>query len=367
MKIGCPKEIKQDEYRVGIVPAGVYELVKNSHTVYIEKGAGEGSGITDEDYKNAGAEIVKSRGDIYSASEMIIKVKEPMEDEYKLIRKGQIIFTFFHFAASQPLTDEMLKSNSVCIAYETIERQDGSLPLLIPMSEVAGRMSIQEGAKFLEKPMEGRGILLGGIPGVAPATVVVLGGGIVGSNAAKVAAGLGARVLILDINVDRMRYLNDIMPPNVVTLFSNPYNTQESISMADLVICAVLIPGAKAPKLIPRKFLKIMKQNACIVDVSIDQGGCAETSKPTTHSNPSYIVDSIVHYCVANIPGAVGRTSTYGLTNVSLPYAVQIANLGWQKAAKANLAIKKGLNVVKGEIVHGKVAEAHNMPVSSIA
>jgi alanine dehydrogenase len=366
MKIGCVKEIKKDEYRVGLVPAGVYELVKNGHEVFIERGTGEGSGISDEDYKLAGGRLVDKREDIFDSCRMIIKVKEPLEDEFKLITKDHIVFTYFHFAAARSLTDAMLESNSICIAYETMERLDGSLPLLIPMSEVAGRMSIQEGAKFLEKPMEGRGILLGGIPGVPPANVLVLGGGIVGLNAARVASGLGARVTIVDINVDRLRYLNDIMPPNVVTLFSNPYNVQDMIQLADLVVCAVLIPGARTPKLVPRKYLRLMKPGACIVDVSIDQGGCAETSKPTTHSKPSYIVDGVVHYCVTNIPGAVGRTSTYGLTNVSLPYAIEIANKGWLKASRENPVIKKGLNVVHGEIVHPKVAEAHDMPVGAI-
>lgn len=309
---------------------------------------------------------MRSHEDIFERAEMILKVKEPLDKEYDLVRKDQILFTYFHFAASRPLTDSMIESQSICIAYETIERDDRSLPLLIPMSEVAGRMSIQEGAKYLEKPMMGRGILLAGVPGVAPAKVVVLGGGIVGSNATRVAAGLGAMVTILDINVDRLRYLSDIMPQNVITLFSNKYNIEESLAQADLVIGAVLIPGARAPKLVRREHLKMMKPGSVIVDVSIDQGGCAETSKPTTHSQPTYIVDGVVHYCVANIPGAVARTSTYALTNVTLPYAIQIANAGWSDAAAKNRAIAKGLNIVRGVVTHPGVAEAHKLTLGTI-
>lgn len=366
MKIGIPKEIKQDEYRVAIVPAGVDALTKHGHQIFIEKCAGIGSGISDEDYKAAGARIIDSREEIFDIADMIVKVKEPLREEYPLIKKNQIVFTYLHFAASKELIEAMLSRNCVCIAYETIERDDGSLPLLIPMSEVAGRMSIQEGAKFLEKPMEGRGILLGGVPGVAPANVIIIGGGIVGTNAARVAAGLGAHVTILDINLDRLRYLADIMPSNVTTLYSNAYNIQEMLKQADLVIGAVLISGAKAPILIPRNYLKIMKHGAVIVDVAIDQGGCAETSKPTTHSKPIFIVDGVVHYCVANMPGAVGNTSTYALTNATLSYTLEIANKGWQKSAKENSSIMRGINTVYNEITHSRVAESFGLSYTPI-
>lgn len=361
MRIGIPREIKSDEYRVAIVPAGVQALSKAGHIVRIETGAGEGSGITNRHYHEAGAQIVPRREDIFESSEMILKVKEPMEEEYGLIRAGQILFTYFHFAASRPLTEAMLKSRTVCLAYETVARQDGSLPLLIPMSEVAGRMAIQEGAKYLEKPMEGRGILLAGVPGVAPANVVIIGGGIVGANAARIAAGLGAYVTVLDINVDRLRHLSDIMPQNVRTLYSNPYNIRESLQNADLVIGAVLIPGAKTPKLIKRSDLTLMKRRAVLVDVAIDQGGCAETSRPTTHGKPIYIEEEIVHYCVTNIPGAVGTTSTYALTNVTLPYALEIAEKGWIRAARESASIAKGVNCANAQITHREVADSHGI------
>src|SRR5688572_24482928 len=361
MKIGIPREIKTDEYRVAIVPAGVDALVRAGHAVLVEKGAGDGSAIGDDAYRHAGARIVGSREEVFSSSEMIIKVKEPLEEEFKLLTDRHIVFTYFHFASSRPLTDAMIKSGAICIAYETVEAEDRSLPLLIPMSEVAGRMAIQEGAKFLEKPMEGRGILLAGVPGVAPATVVIIGGGIVGANAARIAAGLGASVYILDINLARLRYLSEIMPPNVITLMSNPFNIAECLKQADLVVGAVLIPGAMAPKLIKRADLKLMKRRAVLVDVAIDQGGCAETSRPTTHSKPIYIEEDIVHYCVANIPGAVGTTSTYALTNVTLPYALQIANKGWAQAAKDSVAIRRGLNVARGQICYKGVADAFSM------
>ncbi len=366
MKIGIPREIKSDEYRVAITPAGVDALVRAGHSVLVEKGAGDGSAIPDSVYKAAGARIVATCEQVFGDSEMILKVKEPLESEFPLITKKHTLFTYFHFASSRPLTDAMRKSGATCIAYETVETPDRSLPLLTPMSEVAGRMAIQEGAKFLEKPMEGRGILLAGVPGVAPATVVIIGGGIVGSNAARIAAGLGALVYILDINLNRLRYLADIMPPNVVTLFSNPYTIGELVKQADLVVGAILIPGAKAPKLITRKHLKSMKHRAVLVDVAIDQGGCAETSRPTTHSKPIYIEEDVVHYCVANIPGAVGTTSTHALTNVTLPYALEIASKGWKKAAKENLAIRKGLNVVGGKICHAGVAEAWGLPFTPL-
>jgi len=369
MKIGIPREIKSDEYRVAMVPAGVAAMAKAGHQVLVEKGAGDGSSIPDSAYAAAGAEIARSREEVFDFADMIVKVKEPLESEFPLIKKNHILFTYFHFAASRTLTEAMVKSGAVCIAYETVELPDRSLPLLVPMSEVAGRMAVQEGAKFLEKPMEGRGILLAGVPGVAPATIVIIGGGVVGTNAARIAAGLGALVYILDVNVDRLRYLGEIMPPNVVTLYSNAANIEEMLPRADLVIGAVLIPGAKAPKLVHRADLKKMKHRAVLVDVAIDQGGCAETSRPTTHAKPVYIEDDIVHYCVANMPGAVGTTSTYALTNMTLPYAVEIAGKGWRRAAGENLAILKGVNVACGAITHKEVADAFDMkyvPVEKI-
>lgn len=366
MRIGVPKEIKSDEYRVAAVPAGVQALVRAGHEVLVEKGAGEGSAITDDVYVSAGGRIVPTREEIFASADMILKVKEPLEAEYKLIRPGQILFTYFHFAASKPLLDAMRKSGAVCIAYETVEREDRSLPLLVPMSEVAGRMAIQEGAKYLERPMEGRGILLAGVPGVAPAQVVIIGGGVVGTNAARIAAGLGAIVHILDINVDRLRYLTDIMPPNVITMHSNPIHLRALLRQADLVVGAVLIPGAKTPKLITREDLKSMKRRAVLVDVAIDQGGLAETSRPTTHSKAIYVEEDIVHYCVTNIPGAVGTTSTYALTNVTTPYAVEIATKGWKKAAQTNAAIRHGVNVAEGSVTHRAVAEAMGVEHSPV-
>lgn len=366
MKIGIPREIKQDEYRVGMVPAGVDTLTKLGHKVFVQVGAGEGSGIDDQAYVAAGAKMVDSIDKVYESADMIVKVKEPLQEEYSFINKKHIVFTFFHFAASEELTKAMIKSGCVCIAYETIESKPGYLPILVPMSEVAGRMSIQEGAKYLERPMEGKGILLGGVPGVAPANVVVIGGGVVGTNAAKVAAGLGARVYILDINMDRLRYLSDIMPPNVITLYSNKYNLESQLGTADLVIGAVLIPGAKTPKLITERHIGMMNKGACLVDVSIDQGGCAETSRPTTHKNPVYKVNNVIHYCVANIPGAVGRTSTYALTNVTLPYIVEIAQKGWERAIRESTGLKKGVNIVNGEITHEEVAKSFGLPFSAL-
>lgn len=356
MIIGVPKEIKPDEYRVGMVPVGVEVLKKAGHKILIEKGAGLGSAITDRDYKEAGAEIVPSARDIYRKADIIIKVKEPLEKEYNLLKPGQIVFTFFHFAANEALTRAMVKRKIVAIAYETISTDDGSIPLLIPMSEVAGRMAIQEGAKYLERPMMGKGILLGGVPGVPPANVVIIGGGIVGSNAAKIAAGLKARVTIMDIDLDRLRYLDDIMPSNVITMMSNTYNIRQKLKEADLLIGAVLIPGAKAPVLVTRKMLKLMNPGSVIVDVAVDQGGCVETIRPTTHQSPVYIVDNIVHYGVANMPGAVAGTSTYALTNATLPYAVEIANKGYEKAARENKAIARGINMVEGRVTLKPVA-----------
>lgn len=361
MIIGIPKEIKDNEYRVGMVPVGVEEMKNAGHKVLVEKSAGLGSAISDGDYQKAGAEIIPAHEEIFQKAEMIIKVKEPLPSEYKLLKSGQIVFTYFHLAANKSLTDEIIKSGIVAIAYETVQTEDGKTPLLTPMSEVAGRMSVQEGAKYLEKPMMGKGILLGGVPGVAPANVVIIGGGVVGTNAAKVAAGLGARVTILDVNLDRLRYLDDIMPKNVITLMSNSYNVKEKLKEADLVVGAVLIPGAKAPMIVTRNMLKLMKQGSVIVDIAIDQGGCVETSRPTTHSEPVYIEEGVVHYCVTNMPGAVAGTSTYALTNVTLPYALEIANSGYRKAAESNKALAKGLNAVNGKLTCRAVAEAFDL------
>ncbi|MCP4365352.1 MAG: alanine dehydrogenase [Planctomycetes bacterium] len=358
MIIGVPKETKKDEYRVALIPVGVEELVKKGHTILLERGAGLGSGIPDREYSRAGAKLVGDVKKVFSEAEMVLKVKEPLRGEYSLLRENQIIFTFFHFAASKDLTERVIRSGVVAIAYETVRDERGGHPLLTPMSEVAGRMSIQQGAKYLEKPMEGRGILLGGVPGVTPAEVVIVGGGIVGTNAAKVAAGLGARVSIMDIDLDRLRYLDDIMPKNVITLMSNAQNIRERLKEADLLIGAILIEGARTPVLITRDMIKTMKPAAVIVDVSIDQGGCIETSKPTTHSKPTFMVDGVLHYCVTNMPGAVGGTSTYALTNASLPYVIEIADKGYERAARENPAIKYGLNIVKGKVVNKAVAEA---------
>ncbi len=366
MIIGVPKEIKTHENRVGMIPGGVLQCVKNGHTILIEKGAGLGSGFADEAYKEAGASIVDDVEEVWKRSEMIVKVKEPIKVEYPRMREGQILFTYLHFAASKELTEAVAKSKCIAIAYETVEKADRSLPLLIPMSEVAGRMSTQEGAKYLEKPMGGRGILMGGIPGVPPARVIILGGGIVGVNAAKIAAGMGAQVTIMDINIPRLRYLDDVMPSNVTTLFSNEQNIRKLLPDTDLVIGGVLKPGAKAPHLITKDMLSLMKPGTVVVDVAIDQGGCFETSKPTTHDKPTYVVDDIVHYCVANMPGAVPFTSTLGLTNVTLPYAVQIANKGWKKALKDDTELLKGLNIADGKIVYKDVAEAFDMEFTPV-
>jgi alanine dehydrogenase len=362
MIIGIPKEIKNNENRVALTPAGVAEMKNNGHSVYVQTTAGEGSGFPDSEYVEAGAIILFTIEEIYAVADMIIKVKEPIESEYNLIKKDQLLFTYFHFASSEPLTHAMIERQAICLAYETVEKTDRSLPLLVPMSEVAGRMSIQEGAKYLEKPLKGRGILLGGVPGVPPAKVVVLGGGIVGTQAAKMAAGLGAQVTIMDVSLPRLRQLNDIMPANVMTVMSNNYNIKKAIIDADLVIGAVLIPGAKAPHLITRDMLKLMRPGTVLVDVAVDQGGCIETCTPTTHENPTFIIDDIVHYCVANMPGAVPYTSTLALTNATLPYAVQLANKGWKKACTENEELKKGLNIANGRILHKGVAEAWNLP-----
>ena len=366
MLIGIPKEIKESEHRVGMTPSGVQSLIENGHTVYVQNNAGNGSGYSDKDYLEVGAEILKTIEEVYNISEMIIKVKEPLKKEYSLIKSGQIIYTFFHFASSLELTNAMIKSDSICIAYETVENPDKSLPLLTPMSEVAGRMAAQQGAKFLEKHQKGCGILLGGVPGVSPAKAVVLGGGVVGTQSAKMLAGLGADVTILDISLDRLRELDDIMPKNVKTRFSNQYNIKEEIQNAHLIIGAVLIAGAKAPNLITNDMLKDLRKGTVLVDVAVDQGGCFETTKPTTHSSPTYIIDDVLHYSVANMPGAVPMTSTEALTNATIAYAIEIANKGWKKACNENEPLKKGLNIINGDIVYKAVADAFDLNYSEL-
>jgi len=352
MKIGVVKEIKNNESRVGLTPAGVFELIKNQHTVFVETKAGEGSGFFDEDYAGAGAVLYATAEEVYAQADLIVKVKEPIAQEYGLIRENQIVFTYFHFASSAELTQAMIDSKAVCIAYETVQDADGSLPLLTPMSEVAGRMAIQQGAKYLEKPIKGKGILLGGVPGVPPGKVLVLGAGVVGIQAAKMAAGLGAHVTILDINMKRLRYVNDVMPSHVVTEFSSEYNIRRHIKNHDLIVGAVLVTGGKAPRLITKDMLKEMHPGTVLVDVAVDQGGCFETTRPTTHENPTYIIDDVVHYCVSNMPGAVPYTSTLALTNVTLPYVLKIANLGWEKACELNADLQKGLSIVHGKVVY---------------
>jgi len=361
MKIGIPKEIKNNESRVALTPSGAKTLVQHGHTVMVETHAGENSGFTDLQYIKAGAAIIPTAAEVYAAAEMIMKVKEPIACEYKLIRPNQLVFTYFHFASGKELTMAMIESKAVCLAYETVEKADHTLPLLIPMSEVAGRMSIQDGARCLEKPKGGKGILLGGVPGVKPAHVLVLGGGVVGTQAALMAAGLGAHVTIADISLPRLRYLAEIMPANVDTLMSTSSNIEELLPHTDLVIGAVLIPGAKAPHLITRDMLKLMQPGSVLVDVAIDQGGCFETSHPTTHAEPVYTVDGILHYCVANIPGAVPFTSTLALTNATLPYALKLANLGWEKACEENEDLRKGLNIVDGKVVCKAVADTFGL------
>jgi len=366
MIIGVPKEIKNNENRVALTPAGVAEMVKNGHSVFVQASAGMGSGFIDEDYVLAGATVLPTIEEVYAIAEMIIKVKEPIESEYKLIKEGQILFTYFHFASFEPLTNAMIENGSICLAYETVEMADRSLPLLIPMSEVAGRMSIQEGAKYLEKTFGGYGVLLGGVPGVPPAKVLIIGGGIVGTEAAKMAGGLGADVTIIDVSLKRLRYLDDIMPANVKTLMSNEYNIREMVRNSDVIIGAVLIPGAVAPKLITRDMIPTMKPGTVLVDVAVDQGGCFETTVPTTHDHPTFVIDHVIHYCVANMPGAVPRTSTLALTNATLPYAIQIANKGWKKACNENDALRKGLNVVSGKVVYQGVADAFGLPYQDV-
>ncbi len=361
MLIGVPKEIKTNENRVALVPAGAEAFIAAGHQVIVEKGAGDGSGFTDADYTGVGASIAPDAAAVWAKAEMIMKVKEPIAAEWPHMRRGQVIFTYFHFAADEKLTRAHLDSGAICIAYETVELPNRELPLLTPMSEVAGRMAVQEGAKYLEKLYGGRGVLLGGVPGVVPAKVVILGGGIVGINSAKIAAGMGAKTVILDISLERLRYLSDVMPANVQLIYSNRHNILEQIESADLVIGGVLIPGAKAPKLIRREDLKRMKQGSVIVDVAVDQGGCVETIHATTHENPTYVVDGVIHYGVANMPGGVPRTSTLALTNATFPYAMQLANKGWKRALKENAALLKGLNMADGKVTYPAVAEAFGL------
>lgn len=362
MIIGVPKEIKNNENRVGMTPSGVAELVKRGHTVYVQHTAGENSGFPDEAYIQVGAQILPTMADTYAAAEMIVKVKEPIEPEYKLIKANQVVFTYFHFAADRVLTEAMIESHAVCIAYETVEKTDRSLPLLIPMSEVAGRMAVQEGARFLEKPQGGKGVLLGGVPGVKPAKVLILGGGVVGSNAAQMAAGMGADVTIADINLARLRYLSETLPKNVKTLYASEVRLKKELPDVDMVIGSVLIPGDKAPHLISRDMLKMMQPGTVLVDVAIDQGGCFETSHPTTHSEPTYVVDGIVHYAVANIPGAVPNTSTLALTNATLPYVIALAGKGWKRACNDDPALALGLNIVDGKVVYKAIADVFGLP-----
>ena len=366
MIVGVPREVKSDEYRVAMIPVGVEELTRKGHRVLVEKGAGEGSGIPDEMYSENGAELVDTASEVFEQAELIVKVKEPQPEEWPLLRPGQMLFTYFHFAADETLTTSVLETGVTAIAYETLRGRKGDLPLLTPMSEVAGRMSIQEGAKFLERPKQGRGILLGGVPGVEPAHIAVIGGGVVGKNAAQIAAGFQADVVLLDINVERLRYLEDIMPPNVNTVFSDRHNIREQLELADLVIGAVLIPGARAPSLVTRDDLKRMKPGAVIIDVCIDQGGCTETSRPTTHSEPTYVIDEIVHYCVTNMPGAVGRTSTYALCNVTFPYVLRLANDG-VKACRGDAGFMEAVNMLDGKVTYKPVADTFGMKYEELS
>lgn len=366
MIIGVPKEIKNNENRVALTPGGSLELIKRGHEVYVQSTAGNGSGFPDEEYSTVGARILPSIEAVYEKAEMIIKVKEPIESEYNLIKEGQLLFTYFHFASSEQLTRAMIERKAICLAYETVEAKDGSLPLLIPMSEVAGRMAVQEGAKYLEKTYNGRGVLMGGVPGVPPARVLVLGGGIVGTHAAKMAAGMGADVTLVDVSLSRMRYLSDVMPANVKTVAGNEMRIRKLIQEHDLIIGAVLIRGAKAPKLITRDMLKEMRAGTVMVDVAVDQGGCFETTHPTTHEDPVYLIDDVVHYCVANMPGAVPTTSTNALTNATLPYALELADKGWKKACKKNNGLLTGLNIVEGKVVYQAVSEAFDLPFTPV-
>ena len=367
MIVGVPTEIKSDEYRVALLPVGAEELTGCNHRVLVQRGAGEGSGIPDELYAENGAEIVETADEIYAQSDLIIKVKEPLAAEWPKLRRGQIVFTYFHFAADEQLTRAVLETGIAAVAYETLRGRKGDLPCLTPMSEVAGRMSIQEGAKYLERPQEGRGILLGGVPGVLPAHITILGGGVVGKNAAQIAAGFQADVSILDVNVERLRYLEDIMPPNVNTLFSDRHTIREQLIKADLLIGAVLITGARAPVLVKESDLQLMKPGAVIIDVAVDQGGCVETARPTTHSEPTYIVNEVVHYCVTNMPGAVGRTSTYALCNVTFPYALRMANDGLQAACARDAGFTEAVNMIDGKLTNGAVAETFGIDYEEFA
>jgi len=364
MIVGVPKEIKTAENRVALVPAGAETLAADGHAVLVEQGAGLGSGFADDAYRAAGATIVAAAAEVWTRAELILKVKEPIESEWPRMHRGQVVFTYFHFAASEPLTRAVVQSGAVAIAYETVQLTTGELPLLTPMSEVAGRMAVQEGAKYLEKVFGGSGILLGGVPGVLPAEVLIIGGGVVGTNAAKMAAGLGAHVTLLDVSLDRLRYLSDVLPENVDLLYSNRHNILDQLKRADLVIGAVLLPGAKAPSLVKRADLKLMKPGSVVVDVAVDQGGCIETIKPTTHDHPTYVVDGIIHYAVANMPGGVPRTSTLALTNATFPYAKRLAKLGWKRACTQDPALFQGLNVIEGKVVYPGVAEAFGLPLT---
>jgi alanine dehydrogenase len=363
--VGVPKEVKSDEYRVAMLPVGVEEMSRAGHTVLVERDAGIGSGLPDQLYEEAGAKMVETAAELFATADMIVKVKEPQPSEIAMLRRGQTMFTYFHFAADRHLTESFLASGATAVAYETLRDDLGRLPLLTPMSEVAGRMSIQEGAKYLEKPQMGRGILLGGVPGVAPANILILGGGVVGANAAKVAAGFGANIALLDVNMDRLRYLDDITPANVDVLFSDRHTVRDHLKLADLVVGAVLFPGAKAPRLIEREELKLMKPGSVIIDVAIDQGGCVETARPTTHSEPTYMIDEVLHYCVTNMPGAVGRTSTYALCNVTLPWALRIAKVGVQQAAKQSRPIADAVNIIDNEVTNRAVAETFGIPLAN--
>ena len=362
MIVGVPRETKRDEYRVALLPVGAEELVRAGHTVLVERSAGAGSGLPDEAYTAAGATLVDGPADVFGKADLVVKVKEPQPQELSLIRRGQTLFTYFHFAADRHLTEGFMATGATAVAYETLRDDRGRLPLLIPMSEVAGRMSIQEGAKFLERPQMGRGILLGGVPGVAPANVLVLGAGTVGANAAKVAAGFGANIALLDTSLERLRYLDDVTPANIDCLYSDRHTIRERLGWADLVIGSVLIPGARAPHLVERDDLKLMKPGSVIIDVAIDQGGCVATSRPTTHASPTFVVDDVVHYCVTNMPGAVGRTSTYALCNATLPYVLQLAAQGVEAAARASAAIRSAVNVYEGRLVQPAVATAFGLP-----
>ena len=361
MIVGIPREVKQDEYRVSLLPVGVEELVRRGHQVLVEKGAGVGSGLADETYLEQGCELIEGPRELFARADMIVKVKEPQPEEWPMMRSGQIMFTYFHFAADETLTQSVLSTGSTAVAYETLSDEQGRLPLLTPMSEVAGRMSIQEGAKYLERPQMGRGILLGGVPGVAPANITVLGGGVVGANAAKIAAGFNANIGLLDINMDRLRYLDDVMPANVDVLFSDRHTVREQLERADLVVGAVLIPGAKAPRLVEEEDLKRMKPGSVIIDVAIDQGGCIATSRPTSHREPTYIVHDVLHYCVTNMPGAVGRTSTYALCNVTLPWVLQIADLGIEAAMEKLPPVARAVNMHQGKVTNQPVAETFGL------